>query len=90
MNSTTVAMTKLELIKLISDLSNNKDHTAAVVIDGRTVTLKEVSNLYLGSILAIFESDEGESVSLEITESEDFDGPVLAKILDTKYDELID
>lgn len=36
---------------------------------------------------AIFESDKGESVLLEITENQDSVGPVLAKILDTEYDE---
>lgn len=67
--------------------SSSDSHAATINVDGSTINLKKISNLYLGSMYAIFESDKGESVRLEITENQDSSGPALARILDTEYDE---
>lgn len=87
---TQVAMTKLEFIKLITDLSGNEGNTVTINIEGKPVTLKTVSSLCLGSIYAIFESDNGERIRLEIADGEDFNGPVSAKILNSNYVEEVD
>jgi len=78
-----IEMSKLDLIRLISDISKGGDVIATIVIDGKSIALKKIRKLCIGPMLVIIESDDNKNVEIE----DGSDGLVSVNISDTNYDE---
>ena len=78
-----IKMSKMSLIKLISDVENG--HNRTITIGEKSVTLQEMLSVYIGPITVTFSADDNLVIRLEAVENSDENVSVTAS--STQFDE---